>query len=135
LDAILVVGIALVVAALAHRRRSGSRAETLHQVAALVVPFVLIVGVWLAWKIVYYGTALPNTFYAKTGGTGVWLRGADYLWAFAASYLLLPFLLLIPFAGVRLWPRAPLALSLLRSAVMAHAAYVASVGGDFMEFR
>ena len=36
--------------------------------AALLLPFVVLIGAWTLWKLVYYGSPLPNTFEAKTDG-------------------------------------------------------------------
>jgi hypothetical protein len=116
-------------------RRSSPRAEILRSLAALVGPALLLLGAWVVWKTAYYGEILPNTFVAKTGTTGALLRGLDYLWVFAKSYVLLPVLVLIAAASPRLWVASPRALTVLVSMLVAHSAYVAAIGGDFMEFR
>ncbi|MCB9727857.1 MAG: hypothetical protein H6746_05135 [Deltaproteobacteria bacterium] len=103
--------------------------------AALLLPALALLGAWMAWKWSYYGALLPNTFYAKVGGPGQLRQGLRYLFTFATSYWLWPALALVLACLPRLFaPRARPALWAL-AAVALHAAYVAKVGGDFMEFR
>ena len=133
LDAAPVVGLALVFAEI--WRRPASRAESARSLAALIAPMLVLVGGWLAWKVGYYGELIPNTFFAKTGASGNWQRGLGYLWTYVSSYLLLPVLALIAAATPRLIKRAPGPWIALASMLLVHAVYVASIGGDFMEFR
>ncbi|MCA8955416.1 MAG: hypothetical protein KDC87_05045 [Planctomycetes bacterium] len=105
---------------------------------------VLIYVPYFAWKLVYYGDPLPNTFYAKSAGRGYLAEGVHYVWLYLACYwVLLPGLALpLVFAWLRRgdrelaagWGglRAPL---LLGAFVWTYAAYVAWVGGDFMFSR
>jgi len=103
------------------------------QLLCLAGPALVIVGGWLAWKYAYYGDILPNTFYAKVGGAGAKVRGLRYLIAFLEAYWLAPFALLgVASLGRLRRERRPL---LLGFATLLWAAYVVSVGGDFMEFR
>ena len=102
---------------------------------ALVLPFCSLVGVWLAWKVSVYGDVLPNTYYAKTGADGAWGRGLKFLWMYVESSLLYP-ALLASVAGVVHAVRARHVPVLLGwGALGSWLLYVASVGGDFMEFR
>lgn len=72
----------------------------------------------LVWTRTYFGQFLPNTFYLKAQHTA-WGIGLEYLLAFVRAYgLVVPLLFLRPPAAIGLW-----------------VLYVASVGGDFMEFR
>ena len=72
------------VAGLLMLRRSEKRGRTvLRGIAVLLVIF----GPYLVWKWHYFGSLLPNTFYAKTGPPGLMLsNGAKYVGAFFASY-------------------------------------------------
>ncbi len=112
-----------------YRKRSSRRSYL-----ALVAPFVVIVGCWLAWKMQYYGRLLPHSFYVKVDGQFN-PNGFIFLGRFLHWYLIWPFLL---FGGVvillrrdiprfRLWP--------LLLLVLSWGAYIVCVGGDFMEFR
>jgi hypothetical protein len=101
--------------------------------AVALVPAVILVGGWLAWKLVYYGDVLPNTFHAKVGwSTTALAQGASYVGAFLHAYLIWPILVLAIGAAVArraFTPRLPAAI------VGVWFAYVVAVGGDFMEFR
>ncbi|MCB9678686.1 MAG: hypothetical protein H6737_26525 [Alphaproteobacteria bacterium] len=90
-------------------------------------------GPYFAWRFAYYGWLLPNTFYAKVGSTGAQVeRGVRYVTDFVepAAFLLVPAVLLVPFAKVA-WSRFG-GLAPLWAGVALHAAYVVSVGGDVM---
>ncbi len=100
------------------------------------LPLLLLVGAHLAFRLAYYGDLVPNTFHAKVGGRLWPSMGLAYLGMFALEYglaLWLPFWV----AGVRFHRRrgtghVPL---LFAAAVLPHAAYVVSIGGDHFEYR
>lgn len=91
----------------------------------LVAPAALVaggVGGLTLWRLVYFGSPLPNTFFAKPGGSGVGERLLD---AAAGTSVNLP----PPFAGVllplfggyglwRLWRRSPPAAAFTAAAVV-----------------
>jgi len=95
-----------------------------------------VVGAHFLFRFLYYGAWLPNTYYAKIGGRSWWGMGVAYLASFAVEY------------GVLLW-LPPLVLGVLAllkegrgshaalfgAAVLPHALYVASIGGDHFEYR
>lgn len=56
--------------------------------AALVAP-------WVAWKLVYYGTVLPNTYYAKSAALAHWSQGWVYTRLYFTIYAVLLVCLLI----------------------------------------
>jgi len=104
--------------------------------AALLVPFVLLVGGHFLWRYWYYGDWLPNTYYAKVGPA--WPEmGGRYLAAFLleyAYYLLLPLLLGVWWFIGSAETRRLGVLVLVWVAI--HAAYYCyKVGGDYFEFR
>jgi arabinofuranosyltransferase len=104
--------------------------------AGLLVPMALILGIWLTWKLTYYGRLLPNSFNAKVGVTAEALdNGRLYVWRFFESYALWPFFLLgiLALGFSKRW-RDPRLVPVL-CVVIAWLCYVAVVGGDFMEFR
>ncbi len=104
----------------------------------LVGLFLALTVPHLAWRRLYYGYFVPNTFYIKSsGGSGAWQQGRYYLWAVVRDLKLvvLPLLWLLGFVralpsvqdaayrrtgGLLLWWAGPFLL------------YVMSVGGDFM---
>jgi hypothetical protein len=133
LDAALAVLAAWLLVLLRERRRPRAARAQLQLMAALKLPALALVGGWLAFCFEYYGDVLPNTFYAKTGGSA-WLSGAGFLVVFMTSYVLWPSVLGLLLAWPRVRRRAPAAYA-LALALGASYAYIASVGGDFMEFR
>ena len=126
---------AIAVTVLVWRRGGGGWRELL-PVGVYVVPF----GVYMLWRYDYFGFWLPNTFYAKTGGSIYqYLRGAKYVGLFMLHYVLLPFapLLLAWRCG---WggrgpgpPRDALfGLWLCGALCAAFGVYLVYVGGDYM---
>lgn len=131
LDSVLVAGVACGVAAFAVQRDAGIK-----RLLLLVLPGAVIVGVWLAWKVRYYGDLLPNTFYAKAAGGALPVRGAFYIASFLISYLLAPPAAAAVVLVKRLWDRLGVpAASMLLGVIGLWSLYLLKVGGDFMEFR
>jgi arabinofuranosyltransferase len=127
---------AAMVSALVGRRRAepGFRQPAALYVGALLAPSILIVGTWLAWKIYYYGSPLPNTYYARVMGLGSLPRGAAYLWAFCGSYLYEVCLVVLAVGIVQLIRQRHVLLVSV-AVIAAWAAYLVAIGGDFIEFR
>jgi hypothetical protein len=98
---------------------------------ALTVPHIV-------WRRLYYGYFVPNTFYVKTSsGSGAWLQGGYYLFAFARDLKLFVLPLLFLLGLLRPWPaeasrRYLWVGSLVYPLSAVFLLYVASVGGDFM---
>ncbi len=106
---------------------------TLSAYAATFAPY----GLYLLWKLSYYGSLLPNTYYAKSANLTYFSQGGIY----ALSFLL----------GAHLWVLIPLAIiGLLHPtndsghrclkvfsavALVLYNFYVLKVGGDFMYGR
>lgn len=112
------------------RRRFDARMFLLWA-AVWLVPY----GAYFLWRYEYYGHLFPNTFYVKAAGLTLLPEGLEYLfYAFQRFYL---YILLIP-AVVLLIARRSLgvrkeALWFGAWIVVPYLAYVASVGGDFMD--
>lgn len=103
--------------------------------AELLAPAALMVTGWLAWKLVYYGELLPNTYHVKVASSTSLPLGLRYLYLFFTSYWLFPIVVLSLVLLPRLLrERRDTLLAALVFGV-AWVAYVARVGGDFMEFR
>ena len=101
----------------------------------LALPFALIVGAHFLWRFSYYGEWLPNTYYAKFVRPW-WDVGLRYLGAAGLEtglYLLLP--LAMWGAWARWRERRDLAYALPLLIIAPHAAYLARIGGDLMEWR
>jgi arabinofuranosyltransferase len=129
--ALLVLGCAI----LRMRWSPHSGARRLQTLASLLLPVALLLLPWLAWKWAFYGSLIPNTFYAKTGTTSLW-SGLKYCGFFGiASGCWIPILLL---AGK---PRGPRYVQPCRltwpawTLVGAFLLYALFAGGDYLEFR
>ena len=125
-----------------HRRWVRARAALFFGAAFAVlwVPYTL-------WRVSYYGSFFPNTYYAKSADLAWWSQGARYLGLYAFKYW--PLLLGIPLGVVALLARGRSAApreaararadagpGLLALAMLAaYTLYVARVGGDFMFAR
>lgn len=118
-------------------RRFPHRAELV-----AVLAFALLTVPHLAFRRIYYGYFVPNTFFVKSaGGPGTLMQGGYYLFAFARD-LKLYVLPLLYLAGLLFGRAQPFAAGFSRRYLMAGAwtylltaiflGYVASVGGDFM---
>ena len=100
------------------------------------LPFALLVGGLLAFRRIYYGEWVPNTYYAKVGGELWWSSGVSYLVAFALEYALWLWLPLAILGAVALTRRGrgffpALAAAMLVPYVLA----LAAIGGDYFEYR
>ncbi|TGM96489.1 hypothetical protein [Leptospira yasudae] len=96
------------------------------------------------WKLEYYGNLLPNTFYAKSGGSAYLSQGLVYLWAFLKMYYaMIPIALFGLFSFVRTLREQtlkPFANRDFRWILLAlfpilYAGYYTWIGGDFMFSR
>jgi len=134
------------------------RRESRRVLLALALPVLLLMVPWLAWKLAYYGSVLPNTYAAKVAWSGAMAAaGLLYLWRFVNAYLLWPFLAVAAIGSIvhRVRgnaPPPPVAGPLARSGelppgvipamwktlglvLLVWYAYLVVIGGDFMEFR
>lgn len=98
-------------------------------------------GLWLihaAWKLDYYGSLLPNTYYAKSANLPYWSQGLVYAADFhLSSHLWIALLVIaiaLPFARPARAPGRRL-LGFAVPALIAYELYVMRLGGDFMEGR
>jgi hypothetical protein len=87
-----------------------------------------------AFRTVYYGDLMPNTYYLKLGGLDArWQRGLTYVGGFCERYALV--LIFALGTAVSVWRRTPAALSLFTTLLPAML-YATWVGGDsFIPFR
>ena len=99
----------------------------------LILPYFVLYGSYFLWRMYYYQSFFPNTYYAKSGDTLVHLvRGLRYMNRFvlAASSILIPSLLWLM---DRSFDRAKsLRVPLLGILVGTYGAFVVYVGGDIM---
>ncbi len=106
------------------------KARRLKQALMRTLPVVILFGGQIAFRLLYYGDILPNTYYAKVGfSSNILLRGMRYTTRFINAWWYLP---LLGLAVLALFPRRRLRYGLLVAAAVVHTAYVIRVGGDFM---
>lgn len=103
-------------------------------VRALLVwcaPLVALVGAHFAFRLIYYGEWLPNTFYAKVAG--LWIeQSLRYLALFDRTYRIAGFL---PLLVLAIWPRDAWIPRLFLAVLATYLLYVLYIGGDRFEFR
>ncbi len=103
-------------------------------VFAFAVPFVVIAGIHEIWRLAYYHSPLPNTFYDKVGSTTQQVRrGIEYVAHSLPQLhpltllLIIALLILVPSAVT--WNRAARYIALL---AVTFTGYIILVGGDFI---
>jgi hypothetical protein len=104
--------------------------------AALGGSLIAAIGAHEAFRLVYYGAALPNTYELKLGGIPLGprlARGGNVLAAVTVHALIAPLAIAAAGLAVRV-RRVPAGMWLLASMVVADAAYSVYVGGDAWEF-
>jgi len=117
------------------RKTSPFVRATLKDLAFLLVPLVVLVAPLYAWRLSYYGSLFPNTFYAKTGMSWSYIKsGLQYLWEFERAYGLFGLALVGPLLIAWRRKRLSLASPLVFAAfvLVAYSLYVVSVGGDVL---
>ena len=84
------------------------------------------------WRFWYYGSALPNVFHAKSGGTLFQAgEGVGYVWSFVSTYGHLAFIAL-PLVTWLTRPRARPLLAVAGVLAAAGVAFAVYAGGDWM---
>ncbi len=90
----------------------------------LSVPYIL-------FKMVYYGSLLPNPFYAKTGFDWTQIRnGLEYTWQFLSHYGFWGLGLIVP---LMFYSKLTDAVRAIWLATMLYVGYVMVIGGDVLE--
>lgn len=95
-----------------------------------LAPILATAGLYAGFKLWTFGALLPNTAHAKSIFVPYFSSGGTYLWAFVCDYPYAPLLLLSLPVGAR--DRRWLAPALILASLVA---YVAWVGGGFMEYK
>ncbi|MBD3322833.1 MAG: hypothetical protein GF350_17165 [Chitinivibrionales bacterium] len=115
-------------------RNKGTFSGKAPALISLLGPATCIITGYGLWKILYYGSLVPNTFHAKVSSVDSLKQGVRYVLLFFHSYWLVPFPFIVLFSGSRLFSKNRL-LAIPATIIVIWCAYVISVGGDFMEFR
>lgn len=97
----------------------------------LILFYVIPLIPFAAFKLFYYGSFLPNSFYAKSGiGLEYLQSGLEYLWHFTSTIGVYGFIFLLPLLALRrLWKRY----SLLYLYLFFYIIYIVWVGGDVLK--
>lgn len=118
-------------------RRSGNRRQGwLQQVAPFVLGYVVLLAPVAAFKLLYYGELLPNTFYAKSWGLPLSFKleqGAAYVADYVTEAPALVLFALALFVVSAVAGKRDPAVTLVVVATGVYVAYQATIGGDFME--
>ncbi len=135
LDSVLLWGLLASAAVILSLRHCTGRSQYVVDLAAVILPFGVVVGAWFVWKYSYYGELVPNTFYIKAAGLSgeTVMNGWLYCKAFAVAYGHWVFLVIGVVLAKKLAP--DFRHYLLLGTVIVWLAYVVKIGGDFMEFR
>lgn len=136
LDAFLMCAVLICALTFSICKSPSSRSLRWQQFACLVLPVVIVVGLWRGWAFAYYGALLPNPFYAKVHASPETIvMGMKYVVHFLESTWLVPFPILT--AVVLASKRSTIDRGILAMLCIIGAwlLYVVYVGGDFMEFR
>lgn len=133
MDSILVVGAYLILVALRMVMLDATFRRRLTLLSFLLMPVIVVVVSWLAWRVSYYGDIVPNTYFLKVASLVSWRRGLEYIEVYLVEYGLLPFICIGIVALGRII--RSLARATLVVAVLGWYGYMLAIGGDFMEFR
>jgi arabinofuranosyltransferase len=111
------------------------RARPLRSAVAFAAPCFGLIAAQACWQLVFYGDAVPNTFYAKAAGFSPqrWAMGVAYLrtYVLEAPYLVLLAAGAALAATARGW-RGDRRVTYLALLVVAYGFFVAFIGGDYM---
>lgn len=108
--------------------------EKLSRLAFLIVPGILIIGIWMLFTYLFYGDILPNTFYVKAASNFSLLRGLHYIASFLISYGLIFFFLLGAFSLRNMVSDFKFAI-ILPVLIVVWMLYIINISGGFMEYR
>jgi arabinofuranosyltransferase len=102
----------------------------------LLLPFIVIVGIWFIWKLYYYGSLLPNSYYIKLNDKVLFsASGIKFIYRFFHWYLIWPFVLIgIIYHIIRKKKFGEYLVSIMLILIV-WILYILYTGGDFMEFR
>jgi hypothetical protein len=121
------------------RKRDASRAgRAVRDVALFAAPLVVVYAPYVAWKVSFYGSFFPNTYYAKSAYLSYYSEGFYFVWLYFLGHPTSAlFVLCIPPLVVA-WRRRTAdrsdtaALAAFVAVVVYLVAFVARVGGGFM---
>ncbi len=97
----------------------------------LTLGLTVLYGPYFLWRYLYYGWLLPNTFYAKVGGTWAQIeRGLDYVTRFGGATLLIVCAAAFGILATSIVKRRYGPVAVIGGYLVLHTIYVIFVGGD-----
>ncbi len=107
--------------------------SSFRQVISLLLPFIILYGIYFLWRFGYYGKFLPNTYYVKSPGASMLRLGVAYSWHFLVhSAPWIPFIIVayrIILTGKFILRDIDIA---ILTVLALYSIYIIGVGGDFM---
>ncbi len=100
------------------------------------LPLLVVYLPYTVWRLAYYGSFFPNTYYAKVAYLTFYTRGWEYLRGYFEMYRFAPYAIFA--VGGAVLARRGSARRFLLGALLVTAAdffYIVRLGGDFMEWR
>lgn len=109
-----------------------NRAIEIKRIVVWSLLYAVPVGIFMLWRLSYYGYLFPNTYYAKAGISQEYFNaGLEYFVAFAKHYLLWGGLLLLP-TLVLVRRKFSRDITYLFYLIVSYTAYIITVGGDVL---
>lgn len=95
----------------------------------------IVIGLWLVFKFIYYGSIYPNTYYIKAIGFSIETLkyGLLYFFVFLINYCIIFFIFLWMFHFKKIF--CQIEFQIIMIIISLWFLYIIKVGGDFMEFR
>jgi hypothetical protein len=117
-----------------------ARADRLRHATATLAPVLLVLALWVPWKLAYYGELLPTAFHSKSAARPWLSQGLAYLGLYLAqNWVLAAALCAWPWLARATRGRAPAQARwderCFLGGALLFAAWVVWVGGDFMFAR
>jgi arabinofuranosyltransferase len=102
----------------------------------LFLPVTIIIGIWFVWKLYYYGSILPNSYYVKLDDKFLFnVSGIKYIFRFFHWYMIWPFVLFGLIIHLFFKKKIDKNLIPIILIIIVWILYIYYAGGDFMEFR
>jgi len=115
------------------RKRKDYKPEFMKLLIELII-FLIPLLLYTTFRLFYFGYPFPNTYYAKSGFSIIYLQaGLDYFWGFCKAYLIYGLLLIIPFY-LFFGKRITSEISFLFYFIISYILVVILLGGDVLAF-
>ncbi len=117
-----------------HKRERSNRKQAVLNFFYLVIPYVIMVAPLFLFRITYFHSLLPNTFYAKTSFNIEYVKtGLAYTWKFLQAYGLWGAILVLPLITLFRKSTWEYFYHKLWFVVIPYILYIIVVGGDTLQ--